>query len=376
MKAAMKGKLLNKLKQIKPVGYLTQENRFLPANAAEAFLKTPILKAQAALFGKENSEKKPSRVSSSSGYADVVGTDDPEVIDVADLMKDLEDEEERESDGGFFVDDDKENVGPRNNRFEKSGNVVAFKEKPRSGNLGDGSGDRSTSPLAEIDVSSFRRPDLDSATLFDPNLLAAFEKAVKEHIWLNKDWIVPRVEAEYAETNPYELPPKSHHVEGNPLLAFEEKCPRGGSDSVIFYTTSLRGIRKTFEDCSSVRFLLDSFRVIYYERDISMHSGFKEELREILGGGAVLPPRLFIKGRYIGGAEEVLSLHERSKLRPLFEGIVKLDKTGRRCDRCAGMRFVLCSECSGSHRIVDDNGYSSKCGACNENGLIVCPMCS
>lgn len=54
---------------------------------------------------------------------------------------------------------------------------------------------------------------------------------------------------------------------GNQLLAFEERCWPGGSDSVILYNTSLRGIRKTFEYCHSRRFNLDGFQVKYYTRD-------------------------------------------------------------------------------------------------------------
>ncbi|KAF7149205.1 hypothetical protein RHSIM_Rhsim03G0094700 [Rhododendron simsii] len=99
----------------------------------------------------------------------------------------------------------------------------------------------------------------------------------------------------------------------DPLLDFEERCPPGGTDSVVLYTTGLRGIQMTFEDCNSIKFLLDSFRVLYSERDISMHSVFREELWMALGG-KIVPPRLFIKGRYIGGAEVVLTLHEQGNL--------------------------------------------------------------
>lgn len=137
----------------------------------------------------------------------------------------------------------------------------------------------------------------------------------------------------------------------SPLLAFEVKCPPGGDESVILYTTTLRGIRKTFEDCNSIRYLLETFRISYYERDVSMHTRFREELWRIFNYKA-LPPRLFIKGRYIGGAAEVLVLHEQGKLRPLFEGI-PIDKSNGPCEACAGVRFVLCFKCSGSHKVVD-----------------------
>ncbi|KAG6743957.1 hypothetical protein POTOM_052661 [Populus tomentosa] len=107
-------------------------------------------------------------------------------------------------------------------------------------------------------------------------------------------------------------------IEGHPSLSdFEEKSLPGGSQAVILYTTSLRSIRKTFEDCHAIRFLLESFEVIFHERDVSLHLEFREELWRIMGG-RVIPPRLFIKGRYIGGADEVTSLHEQGKLKNLL----------------------------------------------------------
>ncbi|XP_076903844.1 uncharacterized protein At5g39865-like [Bidens hawaiensis] len=106
------------------------------------------------------------------------------------------------------------------------------------------------------------------------------------------------------------------------LVDFEAKCPPGGSDTVILYTTSLRGIRKTFEDCNTIRFLLGSFKVLYDERDVSMHMEFREELWRTLGG-RVIPPRLFIKGRHVGGVDEVVGYHEQGKLVDLLDGIPK-----------------------------------------------------
>ncbi|KAG6772386.1 hypothetical protein POTOM_023793 [Populus tomentosa] len=107
-------------------------------------------------------------------------------------------------------------------------------------------------------------------------------------------------------------------IEEHPsLLDFEEKCLPGGSQSVILYTTSLRSIRKTFEDCHAIRFLLESLKVMFCERDVSFHLEFREELWRILGG-RVIPPRLFIKGRYIGGADEVIGLHEQGRLKKLL----------------------------------------------------------
>lgn len=163
------------------------------------------------------------------------------------------------------------------------------------------------------------------------------------------------------------------------LVQFEEKCPPGGNDSVIFYTTSLRGIRKTFEDCNTIRFLLGSFQVLYDERDVSMHLEFREELWRILGG-RVIPPRLFIKGRLIGGVDEVVGLHEEGNLEDLLSGIPKSPTTGP-CKGCGGMRFVLCLTCNGSRKVVleevveSDTMFPISCVECNENGLVKCPVC-
>ncbi|KAI3688027.1 hypothetical protein L1987_81733 [Smallanthus sonchifolius] len=163
------------------------------------------------------------------------------------------------------------------------------------------------------------------------------------------------------------------------LVEFEEKCPPGGSDSVILYTTSLRGIRKTFEDCNTIRFLLGSFQVSYDERDVSMHLEFREELWRTLGG-RVVPPRLFIKGRHIGGVDEVVGFHEQGKLVDLLNGIPKCPVSGP-CKGCGGMRFVLCVSCDGSRKVVSEEVGESdlplpvRCVECNENGLVKCPVC-
>ncbi|GAB4857160.1 hypothetical protein Ancab_015070 [Ancistrocladus abbreviatus] len=161
------------------------------------------------------------------------------------------------------------------------------------------------------------------------------------------------------------------------LPDFEDKCPPGGSDSVIVYTTSLRGIRKTFEDCHAIKFLLDSFRIVYYERDVSMDLEFREELWRVLGG-RVTPPRLFIRGRHVGGADEVVHLHEQGKLHGLLDGI-PLASSSQMCRACAGARFVLCSSCNGSRKVFKDDQNDgmlfARCCHCNENGLIKCPIC-
>ena len=164
------------------------------------------------------------------------------------------------------------------------------------------------------------------------------------------------------------------------LTDLEELCPPGGSHSIILYTTSMRGIRKTFQDCNTIRFLLRSFKVKYHERDVSLHLEYREELWKILGG-KVIPPKLFIKGRYIGGADEVVGLHEMGWLGKLLEG-TPTDSTDCPCVGCANMRFAICSNCSGSRKVFtissEDNNndeFFIRCPECNENGLVKCPIC-
>ena len=386
----MKGKLLKKLKSIKPIASLKQD-RILQVKAPDGYVdflpKIPTFNLHAPFVSRENEPKKVAQTTSQKVQ------EEPEVIDVSELMRDLEEEEEEEMDLDDY-NENKENIGPcslkSNHQLGHKGisekNGLREETEPKQSTKqsrvlvetrsleprADGDGHRQT-PLCEIDVTSFRRPDLNSGSLFDPNLLAAFEQAVKEHNRITEEQKRARAEAEPSE--------KSCSIEededgdgGDPLLLFEEKCPPGGDGCVIFYTTTLRGIRKTFEDCNKIRFLLESFKVVYFERDTSMHKEFKDELWGTLGG-KIVPPRLFVKGRYIGGAEEAVSLHEQGKLRKLFEGIPK-DLSNGPCDACGGIRFVMCFKCNGSHKVIAEDGEANQCPQCNENGLITCPYCS
>eukprot|EP00250_Pteridium_aquilinum_P023136 c26262_g1_i1 orf=3-1244(+) len=162
----------------------------------------------------------------------------------------------------------------------------------------------------------------------------------------------------------------------SPLESYQELCPPGGKHAVVLYTTSLRGIRKTYEECMRVREIVQSFGVLIDERDVSMHLEYRNELRELMER-LVTVPRLFIKGRYIGGAGEVTKLLEEGQLACLFEGFMEAHcSSGGACDGCAGARFVPCLECSGICKVVDVNRQMIRCPDCNENGLIQCPICS
>ncbi|KAJ7567664.1 hypothetical protein O6H91_01G001200 [Diphasiastrum complanatum] len=158
----------------------------------------------------------------------------------------------------------------------------------------------------------------------------------------------------------------------NLLERFPLLCPPGGEHKVVLFFTSLRGVRTTFENCHSIRMTLSGFRVKMDERDVSMHSDFKRELKDLLGKSVSLP-RLFIKGRYVGGVEEVMLLNEDGVLRKLLEDVPRTAVGA--CDRCADVRFIPCSKCSGSCKIISHENKVVRCPRCNENGLERCTIC-
>ncbi|KAL7247784.1 hypothetical protein ACSBR2_002654 [Camellia fascicularis] len=200
--------------------------------------------------------------------------------------------------------------------------------------------------------------------MFDPEFVASFEKVLSEE--------------EEQIKNMVSVTPSSRKArvfrDCEPILnLFEKKCVPGSENGVVVYTTTLRGIRKTFEDCNRVRSIIVSHLVQMIERDVSMDSGFKEELRGLMGTKEVKVPLVFVKGRLIGGADEIVRLEEEGKLGILFDGIPRASAV---CDGCAGIRFVMCLDCSGSCKVLGEDGKKTvKCGECNENGLIQCPIC-
>eukprot|EP00250_Pteridium_aquilinum_P011616 c20195_g1_i1 orf=626-2143(+) len=156
------------------------------------------------------------------------------------------------------------------------------------------------------------------------------------------------------------------------LDKFVRMCPPGCEGKVVLYFTSLRGVRKTFENCFMVRLILKGFRVHVDERDVWMHSKFRQELTDVMGM-ALSVPRLFILGRYIGGADEVELLNEEGILAKLLEGLPT--ECRQVCNVCADVRFIPCTACRGSRKIITSSDGTERCSKCNENGLIMCPMC-
>ncbi|KAL6555347.1 hypothetical protein OROGR_006605 [Orobanche gracilis] len=156
----------------------------------------------------------------------------------------------------------------------------------------------------------------------------------------------------------------------------DESCYLSGvDDRVVLYYTSLRGIRKTYEDCCAVRVILRGFRVFVDERDISMDRSYRTELQEALKEKAITLPQVFIKGKYIGGADEIKRLNDFGELAKLL-GDFPVKNLGFVCQICGDARFVPCSNCSGSRKIYQEyEGKLMRCPECNENGLIRCSGC-
>ncbi|GAU39292.1 hypothetical protein TSUD_118970 [Trifolium subterraneum] len=149
----------------------------------------------------------------------------------------------------------------------------------------------------------------------------------------------------------------------------------GAEDRIVVYLTSLRGIRRTFEDCNAVKMILKGFRVWVDERDLSMDHAYRKELQCVMDEEHVTLPQVFIKGKYIGGAEVIKSLFETGDLKRILEGFPKV-KPGFVCENCGDARFVPCDNCHGSRKIFDeDEGLLKRCMECNENGLTRCCYC-
>ncbi|KAJ0258672.1 hypothetical protein HA466_0074260 [Hirschfeldia incana] len=145
---------------------------------------------------------------------------------------------------------------------------------------------------------------------------------------------------------------------------------------VVLYYTSLRVVRKTFEECRAVRAILHRLRIPIDERDLTMDSRFHEELQAIFGTKKVELPKVFIGGRYIGGAEEIKKLNESGELRKMVGELPPSDgRFSENCELCRGWRFVVCERCDGSHKIfLEETGFVN-CTVCSLEGIVRCSSC-
>ncbi|XP_020597832.1 uncharacterized protein At5g39865-like [Phalaenopsis equestris] len=186
-----------------------------------------------------------------------------------------------------------------------------------------------------------------------------------------KPFLLPR-SFSYHQTLPRRSRPFWKHLADNdPNLSLPDPL-------VTLYTTSLRTIRRTYEDCRAIRAILRGFRVAVDERDVSMDAAYRRELQSLIGGKGRPPvslPQLFVRGRHVGGADEVRQLHEIGELGRLLDGVPRQDPAFV-CGGCGGARFVPCGRCSGSRKLfVEEEGRMRRCESCNENGLVRCPNC-
>ncbi|XP_002968012.2 uncharacterized protein LOC9633333 [Selaginella moellendorffii] len=220
-----------------------------------------------------------------------------------------------------------------------------------------------------------------SRSLFDPDLLESIERAfeqISEEDWNSKKSPSDDSQRDLSAARPLDCDPKDdpRSLDENPaeLRDFQLLCPPAGESKAVVYYTSLRGVRRTHEECSTVLEIVRSYGVSVGERDLSMHQAFRQELKELSQSCAV--PRLFVRGRLIGGLEEVSRAHEKGLLARLLQGIRREDHS-KACDGCGGARFMLCLDCNGSCKILAEDGSGEKiqCLECNENGLIRCPIC-
>ncbi|XP_010502884.1 PREDICTED: uncharacterized protein At3g28850-like [Camelina sativa] len=232
---------------------------------------------------------------------------------------------------------------------------------------------------------------------FDPEIISSFRKSLQE---------LPSDHPFHISVHDFRLNPSFNFSvdEKEECLDETRECVVA-KEKVILYFTSLRGIRKTYEESCDVRVILKSLGIRVDERDVSMHSGFKEELKELLGdkfnnGVGITLPRVFLGRKYLGGAEEIRKLNEDGKLEKLLEGCERVEENqngnGQECEACGDVRFVPCETCSGSCKVYyeyededdedeeEDDDESVKeereygfqtCPDCNENGLIRCPVC-
>ncbi|KAL2907215.1 hypothetical protein RDABS01_005925 [Bienertia sinuspersici] len=250
------------------------------------------------------------------------------------------------------------------------------------------------------------------ASEFDPEVISAFMKALEELSPTNTFHLKPRDDAQvikddkgvlfqvkndkllndevkkmndYVHVNGFVermIPEDKDELEYAQSIE-DEDGDTPTKERVILYFSSLRGVRTTYEHCCYVRLILKGLGVRVDERDVSMHSGFKQELKELLGegfkGGL---PKVLIGDRYIGGIEEIRKMKMESLRNG--DGGNLLDV----CEACGDIRFIPCETCSGSRKIYyeceeeedgedydeDDYGFQ-RCPDCNENGLIRCPIC-
>ncbi|KAF8772594.1 hypothetical protein HU200_005554 [Digitaria exilis] len=302
----------------------------------------------------------------------------PEEINVWELMNGLDDDEEEEGHEREEVEEDKDDR-------------VVHGEERRKAQSATGS------PVFDPEILDAFRKALDELTHDDdsPPLPPDFVKRGDDVVEKREIQKFPGIVRARVTVLQEKIDAKTKLAAAAAKKQASPAPPPESAGRVVVYLTSLRGIRHTYEDCWSTAAVLRGYGARVDERDLSMHAGFKDELRAALacgGDGRVPPlPQVFVDGRHLGGAEEVRRLHEAGELAAALEGcdaVVAKGCAGEvqyACGGCGGMRFVPCDACSGSCKVfVEDDveggagsgaGAFRRCPECNENGLVRCPVC-
>jgi len=143
------------------------------------------------------------------------------------------------------------------------------------------------------------------------------------------------------------------------------------TEGIVVYTTSMRTIRKTYDDCEKVRSMFEILGVDYEDRDVSMSAEWLAELEGRMGHRSTLP-RVFLNGKYLGGAPEIEELVEDYKLSDMLKEAGYELGTGSGTGGAGRQKveWVICFCCNGSKKIEDEDGFVISCGECNDNGLM------
>ena len=168
---------------------------------------------------------------------------------------------------------------------------------------------------------------------------------------------------------------------------------------VVLYTTSISTVRKTAGQCQRVKQTLANLGVEFLERDISMATAYKEELRRRLGRGdgktgasglgppgkppvPLVVPCLFVDDEGVGSGEALDEAAASGALKALLEerGRVGAALGAGECAECGGQKMTVCARCDGSMRWVmrdESRGVDveRRCPWCNEVGMTECKAC-
>ncbi|XP_028513040.1 glutaredoxin domain-containing cysteine-rich protein 1 [Exaiptasia diaphana] len=89
-------------------------------------------------------------------------------------------------------------------------------------------------------------------------------------------------------------------------------------DGIVFYSTTMGGIRSTVGDCRVIRNIFENHRLKVDERDIFMEKKYQIELDRRLKIEGAQVPQVFVNGVWLGGKKEIMELNETGRLMKLL----------------------------------------------------------